>query len=482
MSFRTAAIIGATWSAYASIVGILVQFVQLIVLARLLEPSDFGLMAIVAAVLAFAQMYLDVGVGYVIVQRQYIDPDHLSSLYWLNIVVGTLLFLLVTIATPALAAAFHQPRLYSLFPAVASLFFIGSFGLQFQFLLQKTLCFKELALVDIAASLGSAIAAIIAAHENLGVYSLVIGQVVATIISTTAYVSIGLSRWRPQFRFRHSDFKAYFSFGLYQLAERTLNLMSSRVDQLLIGAALGSDSLGYYSFAWSLIIQPVNRINPILTRVALPILSAMQDDKPRSRRAYLQLLRILSSVNAPLFAGLVVVAPTLIPLVYGDKWSSAIPLIQILAGVGFLRAITNPMGILLLSRGRADLGFVWTLGIALIHIPIIFTTLVNFGLLGMTIAVLLLHIFYALMHYPFVVRRFLGNCAKDWVQSFGIPVIVAAFMGLLVWLIPSYPRESLLALLSVQIIAGVVGYSTAMAIVQPSLFSHARKFVSSASS
>src|SRR5262249_36314737 len=154
--------------------------------------------------------------------------------------------------------------------------------------------------------------------------------------------------------------------------ERSINYLSERLDQLLIGTLLGARSLGFYNFAFNLTGRPIWRINPILTRVAFPIFSAVQHDREKLRRGYLRLLSLLTTINAPLLIGLATLAPVAVPLVFGRKWTDSIILIQILSLVTLSRSVGNPIGSLQLAKGRADLGFKWNAFFLLVSVPAIY--------------------------------------------------------------------------------------------------------------
>jgi O-antigen/teichoic acid export membrane protein len=266
--------------------------------------------------------------------------------------------------------------------------------------------------------------------------------------------------------FRRSDLKGYMSFGLYQMGERTLNFIYSRMDQLLIGMFLGPIALGYYSFAWNLIIQPVNRINPILTKVAFPLFARIQNEEERLKRGYLTLVRIVATINAPMLVGFAAIAPTLIPLIYGAQWAAAISLIPPLAVVGLLRCIMNPIGTLLLAKGRADLGFIWTLGVVLLNTAAVMISLQLSGAVGIAYCLLMLHILYLFAIYTFVIRRLVGFCFALYIESLLPALTTAGIMAGCVWLLPSTPAVGSLALVVAQIATGAIFYGVATLVLQ----------------
>ncbi len=275
MSLKRAAIAGAKWTAISSSASALIQFGQLAILARLLQPSDFGLMAMVVLMLNFAEQYLDAGVSNAIIHRQEPSREQLSSLYWVNIIVGWLMFGAMVVSAPLAAALFHEPRLNSLVPLAALIFLIGPLGSQFQILLQKELRFRTRSIIEMTRIIVAGVISIGAAFAGYGVLSLVFGLLSGVTISTVLLVGIGWRQWRPGLRLRRADLEGFLSFGFYQLGERTLNYFASRTDQILIGAFLGAHVLGYYSLAWNLIVMPVKRINPVLTSVAFPLFATI---------------------------------------------------------------------------------------------------------------------------------------------------------------------------------------------------------------
>jgi lipopolysaccharide exporter len=477
MSLRAAAAEGAKWSAVSAATNAVIQFLQLAILARLLSPSQFGLVAIVMVILGFAQTYLDMGVSAAIIQRQDISRDQLSSLYWLNVFCGWISFGVTVAITPLAALLFREPYLLTVVPLAAVMFIVGPPGAQFSLLLQKRLRFRTLACIETAAALSGALIAIVSALMNLGVVAPIFGQLAAGTISSGILLIIGWRTWRPQLHFKRADIKGYVGFGLYQMGERTLNYLSSRADQLIIGLMLGPEALGYYSLAWNIVMQPVAKINPILTRVAFPLFAQVQDQKDRLKRGYLALIRALSAINAPLLFGCAAIAPIFVPLIYGPRWDRSILLVQVLAVVGLVRSIGNPIGTLLLSRGRADIGFMWTLSVALVHVPIVVASLYAFGLLGMTVAILLSNICYLLTSYPFVIKPILGECFKAWITSLAIPAMIAIVMAISVSMLSALPEGGIAALLAAKIVFGIVTYVGVTIVLQSAIVSEVKSIV-----
>src|SRR5438093_333790 len=175
MSLKTAAISGAKWTTASTATVSAVQLLQLVVLARVLAPNDFGIMAMAMAALGFAQIFTDAGISSAIIHRQTSSRQELSSLYWLNVFAGVSVFCLALVATPLLVSFFGDARLGLLFPCTALVFLIAPFGLQPQLLLQRDLQFKRLALIEVSSAAVGAGVAIASAYAGYGVYALAFG-------------------------------------------------------------------------------------------------------------------------------------------------------------------------------------------------------------------------------------------------------------------------------------------------------------------
>jgi lipopolysaccharide exporter len=230
---------------------------------------------------------------------------------------------------------------------------------------------------------------------------------------------------------------------------------------------MGPEELGYYSLAWTLIIQPVNRINPILTRVAFPFFAQMQSETERLKRGYLLLLRILSTINSPILLGVSAIAPLLVPLIYGQKWQPAAILVQLLAGVGLFRSMINPSGVLILAKGRADLGFIWGAGVVVVQVIGVWISVYNYGTIGAAVGLLLLYAFYLIALYWFLLRTLVGPFFGCYVSAIMQSVFTAGAMAILVWALPHILPLPIPAVLAIQILVGAAVYIALSVAMQP---------------
>jgi O-antigen/teichoic acid export membrane protein len=449
---------GARWTATSTVVVTLIQILQISILARLLLPRDFGLFAIVMLVLGYAQAFSDMGISNAIIHHQDTTPKQLSSLYWLNIFAGIAAFALTLALMPVAVYFFNETRLYRLVPALGLILLIIPFGQQFQLLLQKDLQFRTIAIVEICSAAVSMMISILAAVEGHGVLSIIIGRLSMALFSTIIFCVVGLRNWRPTLTLQFGEIRDYLTFGLYQLGDRNINFINARADQMLIAALIGPVALGYYSIAWNLIVMPVSRLNPVLTRVAFPLFAKVQSDKERLKRGYMMLTWLLTALNAPILVGYAATAPLLVPFLYGDKWSASILMVQLLAAVGIIRSILNPLGSLYLARGRADLGFFWIVQATILLVLCVIAGAYLDGVSGVVVGVLVAHIGHLIAHYPLLIRPLLGPCLEQYIKDILPSLVTAMAMGVVVWSLRLVLHASPNIVLAIQIGVGALIY------------------------
>lgn len=336
------------------------QLIQLAVLARFLDPSDFGLMAIMMVVIGFSQAFQDMGISNAIIQRQEISHTQLSSLYWLNIASGLVLCLIVLAISPAVARFYDEPRITGLMALLSCVFVLVAIGNQYRVLCQKELNFRAMESINVISAIAGFLISVYMAMQGYGVLTLVVAMLAQAGIASVLFLCVGLRHYhRPAFVYRHSELAGFYGFGLYQMGERSINYLSAHADKLLIGKLVGLNAVGFYNLAWQLIIFPLSKINPIVNKVAFPVYSKVQNDPAALNRYYSFNVKALSIVTMPLLSFLLFFSREIVYIVFGEGWSSTADLLPALALVGILKALGNPGGAIILSLGRADVGFWW---------------------------------------------------------------------------------------------------------------------------
>lgn len=422
---------GMKWTASSTLINTILQLGQYVVLARLLSPNDFGLMGMIIVIISFAQVFTDMGLGSAIIQKKNVTEQQLSTLYWLNIFCGLLVFILVFLSSPLVAGFYREDQLIEPLYLTSLIFLVIPFGQQFQFILQRNLEFDRLAKIEVISITLGVMSSIILAVFDFGVYSLVWGQIITNLTKSVFLGIYGWKNWRPKFHFNKKDLNGFLSFGFYQMGSRTVSFFGSNMDNLLIGRFLGTEILGIYTIAYQLIIIPVTKINPIITKVAFPLFSIQQDANDKISKGFIEMSKLLSVITFPILVGLLSTAHVLVPVVFGEKWEQSIPIVQILSILGILRVLMHPNGSVLLAKGRADLSFKWDSVVAVVN-AIVFMLVIPFGIIGIAWSRVIISIANLFLG-RLLLKSVVGLKAKEYFIALAKPASISILMGITVY-------------------------------------------------
>ena len=323
-AIREQTVIGLGWTAMSRVFQQSLQFVFSAVLARLLVPNDFGLIALISVFTGFASVFVDLGFTAAIVQRSKVDERHLSTAFWLNVMAGAGLMVVVMGMAPAIAAFYDQPQLVPLTLALAPSFLLGSLvGLQ-SAMLTRQMNFKRLTMIENSALVGANALAIGLAVSGFGVWSLVALALASAAIRAVLLWSA--SSWRPRAFLDRESVRDLWGFSSRLTAFNAVNYWARNADNLLVGRFIGTDSLAFCNRAYNLMLLPLDLVSSVPARVMLPVLSRLQDEPELVKRVYLRSIGLIALVTFPAMVGLFVVCEPFILTVYGSKWAPVIPL------------------------------------------------------------------------------------------------------------------------------------------------------------
>lgn len=468
------------FSSLSMVIVSILQVLQLIVLGRILGPEIFGIIALIQIVIQFAQMFMDMGITDAIIQKEKITSIELSSLYWFSIFVGCIMFAALFLLAPAIAGIFGEEQLMPLIQTVGISFVIIPFGLQFQTIASKNLEFAEISKYEIISAVaGVAVTICLAFFFNMGAWSLVYGHIVTSLCKTVPWVIIGFKdvNTKPQFMFSWKDIKSLVSFGMYRLGTTTANFFNTKIDQIIIGIMMGPQILGFYSMAMNIVMQPIQKLNPMITRVSFPVFSKIQNDKERLRKGYLFIIQLIMTLNAPMFAGLVVLAPFVVPLLLGPEWGEVVVVVQILSFYALFRALGNPSGSLFIAVGKVRWSFYWQLALLFIVPTVVYFS----GLTGeitivaLSMAVLRFVLFF--INYFSRIRFIIGDTFASLMKSIFIPVghslLMVAGLSVLIWLLEGI---SDMAIILISLVTGILIYGILLLLFQRGLIKEIKGF------
>ena len=348
---------GVAFSVAAQAIRFVLQFGSQILLARLLVPADFGLVAMAAPVLALAQTLGELGLAQAVIQRPALTRADLSLLFWLSILVNAGLAALMLAAAPGVAVLYGEPRLVAVLDIFAALLVLNGIGSQQMALMARQMQFAEMAVIDVTCLLTAAAAGVGCALAGFGYWSLVAMQV--SNLGVITLMASARSGWRPSRPAWTGGTWSMLTFGAHMTGYNLVTYAGGNLDSVLIGLASGSVSLGFYDRSMKLIVTPLWQLSMPLARVATGLLSRLQDKPVEYRRAYLAMLRSLLIATAPGFACGAARAGTLVPVLLGPQWAGAAPVVAWLC----ISAILVPYGIsaswLFISQARVQAQLRW---------------------------------------------------------------------------------------------------------------------------
>lgn len=341
---------GGIWTVTSQGMQFVMQSTATVVLARLLTPSDFGLVAMVTAITTLGQAFADFGLSEATIQQPEITHEQVSNLFWINIGIGALLTSIAAALAPVLAWFYREPRLESIALVLSLLFFIGGLRVQHDALLRRQMRFTALAIRDVIASLLAVPTAIILAWRGGGYWAIVALPMILTV--TQVILSWAMVRWIPGRPRRSVSVHSMVSFGGNVAAAYLVFNINGNADNILVGKFWGAGPLGLYSRAYNLLMLPIRQLGGPARSVAVPGFSRVQDDPERLARFYLRAVNLMIWITAPLFGFLFVAALPVIVLTLGTHWSAAAPVFQILVIAALGQVLLESTMWLLVSQGH----------------------------------------------------------------------------------------------------------------------------------
>lgn len=460
MSLREKTISGAKWSALATVIIIGLGLVQMTVLARIIDNHQFGLLTVSLVIIALADTLSDFGIANSIIQRQEISQLELTTLYWLNVGLGLVVCVAVFALSGAIASVMHNPDLRPLIQTLSLAFIVIPHGQQFRALMQKELEFNKIGLIETSSVLAGFTFTVVSAHFWPLAMTAILGYLVNSAVRTLLFGYFGRKIYRPGLHFSLNSVSSNLRFGAWLTADSVVNYINTNLSTLVLARILGAGIAGGYNLAYNVAVVPPMKLNPIITRVLFPAFAKIQDDTGKLRVNFYKLLSVVGIINFPALLGLMVVSNNFVPLVFGEKWLSIIPVLQLLCIVGLLRSVGNPIGSLLMARARVDISFKFNVFKTCLFIPAIIIGGQWGGAIGVTLGFLLVQIINTILSYFVLIKPILGSSYRDYILSLWLPFYLSlptlAVSYGLGWALQG--QLTLAALLAVQITAGVLAF------------------------
>ncbi|HLW31036.1 MAG TPA: MOP flippase family protein [Aequorivita sp.] len=373
MQLRGSIIKGVKWTTAGTIGVAVCSLLRLSILTRFLDAKDFGLMALTLFVLGIIELFMDMGLTSAIFHKQKVSRDEYSSLYWINLVFGLVVFGLITLISPYIAAFYKEPLLSQLIIIMALAVIAAGLGGQYKTIEQKMLNFRIVAIVELISAVISLALAIFLAISGYGIYSLIFSALLQYATPNLFFFLRGMFINPVRFHFKLGEAIPFLRIGIYEVGSQFVNYFGRDLDLIIIGKLFSTELLGGYSLAKQLVFKPAQIVNPIITKISNPLLAKFQNDIETLKRSYLRLINLVSSINFFMYLGVIIFAPFIVAILYGPDYEYIVILVRILAIYMYIRSIGNPIGSLVIATGKTNISFYWNLFSIAIMAMFIFT-------------------------------------------------------------------------------------------------------------
>lgn len=349
---------GAIWASFERFGTMALQFLVNLILARLLTPSDFGCIGMLAIFVLVSQIIIDGGFGSALIQKKSPSQTDYSTIFYWNIIFSSILYLILFISAPSISSFYRMPILCDVLRIMGINLIINSLGIIQINRLRKQLAFKRIAIINIVSYLVSAIIAISLAYIDYGVWSLVIMQLLFSLFSVTFFWII--TKWKPNLCFSFQSLRSLFQFGGYLLFANILQEICKNLQGLIIGRRFSSIEMGLYTQAKKLDDITSLTIPNIIVQVMFPVYSQIQNDLERTKEVLKMNIRVITFITFPILLLLILIAQPLIIFLYGNKWEVSASYFQILCIGGLFACLQNINYYAVAAQGKSNVLFTWS--------------------------------------------------------------------------------------------------------------------------
>ncbi len=478
-SLREHAIDGMKWSTLQILGARVITLVVFVALARILEPTAFGLVSLAAVFVALMQVFIDQGFSQAIVQRAKLEPGHLDTAFWVSLLLGCLLTVGAVAGAGFVADIMGQPDLAAVLRWLSLSLVLSALSSTPEAILRRELAFRSLAIRQLVAAAVGGLVGFSAAILGYGVWSLVAQLLVqGGVGALVLWIAVP---WRPGINVSWRYFRDLFSFGSSIVAMNMVNFLNRRSDDLLIGVVLGTRALGYYSVGYRILLLLTDVMTRTIESVAFPLFSRVQGDLMRLRRGYLMATQVSATVATPVFLGVAALAPELIGVAFGPKWDEAVPVLQVLSFIGILHASLFFNSTVLVATGKPRTALFLTTVSAVSNV-VAFAIAVQWGIVAVAAAYVIRG--YLLSPLPvWMVKRVIDFRIREYVSRFAIPLGCSLLMVAVMLLLREVlkPRVADIVLIAPVALAGAVTYVVAMRVTAEQFTREIVGYLSSAS-
>ena len=403
------------------------------VLARLLTPTEFGVVAIVSVFISFFNLLSSFGISPAIVQHKSLTDADISSIFTFSIVFGLFLSTIFFFAAPFIASFYNEPVLINLCRLMSLAIFFNSLQVVPNALNLKMLRFKQIGIISVVVHIVCGIIAIVLAYSGFSYYTLVINSILTGSLTFIAYFII--APVKPSYRIRLNSIRKIARFSVFQFFFNFINYFSRNLDNLLIGKYFSPSALGFYDKSYRLMKMPVQNLTFVITPVLHPILTNYQNDKKVIYNAYYKIVKLLASIGFPLSVFLFFSASEIIKIMYGPQWDQSIPVFKLLALTVGTQIVLSSTGSIFQATNRTDLmfysGFLSTI---LTVIGITYGVFIGKSLVSVSYGIIIALSINVFQGFYLLIRFSLNHSYFNFLKVFIFPLLISLGVTIALWL------------------------------------------------
>ena len=415
---------GIFYTALAKYSNIFISIIITAVLARLLTPPEYGIVAIVMVFITFFTYLADFGIGPALIQNKDLKKEDIESIFTVSVLIAITLSVLFYLSAGTISRFYDNPELLNIARWLSLSVLIFTVNVVPSALNKKELKFKQLGIISVVVQVVSGVIAVILALLGFSYYALIFKAIISgTFLFIGSYY---LNPVKPAFHIQWASILKIWKFSTYQFMFNFINYFSRNTDNLLIGKFFGSAMLGYYDKAFSLMLMPVQNLTHVITPVLHPVLSGYQDHKDKIYSSFLTLARILTTIGFPLSVLLYFAGEEIVYLFYGSQWTQSVPVFQILATIIGLEILLSSTGSFFQSANRTDLLFVsGVLTSTLIVLGVLYGIFIAQSLIGVAIGLVTARVVNFFVSLYLLIRKTLGFPMSKFFMELAMPVFIS---------------------------------------------------------
>lgn len=344
----------AKWNFLSQSFKILAQLVNVVYLAKIIPPAEYGIMAMAMVIINLGTLLRDLGTSAAIIQRKELTDKLVNTVFWLNVIMGVGLCIIVLCSSSLIASIYHQPKLLYVMIMLSVVFPLSSCAAAHLALLERESQFRKVSIIEVSSSLVSVIVAIVLANMGFGVFSLVAQAVVINAMSAVQFWLA--SSWRPSFKqlIDLGELRQIFGFSANLSLFNFINYFSRNTDSFIIGKFMNATILGSYNLAYRIMLFPLQSLTFVAARSLYPILSKSQDDNTEISKIYLNCIFVILLITAPLMSGLAFYSIPFVSIVFGEQWHLTADILKWLAPTAIIQSVLSTAGSVFMAKGRTD--------------------------------------------------------------------------------------------------------------------------------